>query len=75
MGPRVQPKTTYEVYKEISPIYTGGPISLSRDGQYLASCVEEDAVISDAATGEVVARADGVCIIHLPPPLGLPYYE
>lgn len=63
MGPRVQPKTTYTVHKEITPIYTGGPISLSHDGRTLASCVEEDVVISSTRTGDILTRIEGVGLI------------
>ncbi len=58
--------TTFEVQKVIQPIYTGGSVGLSRDGRILASTRGEDALLVDVATGEHIARVEGVssmCIV------------
>ena len=52
--------TTFEPEHIIQPIYTGGDVALSQDGRILATCLGEDAVLTDLATGELLARIDGV---------------
>lgn len=56
--PRI--KTTFEPTKVIQPIYTRGNVALDQDGRILASCLDEDVVLSDLRTGEELARVEGV---------------
>jgi hypothetical protein len=60
MAYKAEYKTTFEPNHVIQPIYTGGSVTLSQDGRILASCVGEDALLSDLATGEHLARIEGV---------------
>jgi len=61
MAFKAEHKTTFEPNKVIQPIYTGGSVALSQDGRVLASCLGEDVLLSDLATGEHLARIEGVC--------------
>jgi len=54
--------TTFEPQRSIQPIYTGGDVALDTSGRVLATCLGEEAVLSDLKTGEVLARVDGVCL-------------
>lgn len=60
MAQNIQLKTTYEVAKSITPIFTRGNVALSQDGRILATCLDEDVVISELHSGEEVARIEGV---------------
>jgi len=60
MAFKAEHKTTFEPNKIIQPIYTGGSVALSQDGRVLASCLGEDVLLSDLATGEHLARIEGV---------------
>ena len=51
---------TFEIDQTIQPIYTGGDVDQDRDGQVLASCIGEDALLIDLNTGDVIARIEGV---------------
>jgi hypothetical protein len=53
-------KTTFEPAKVIQPIYTGGAVVLSEDGRILATCLGEEALLTDLNTGEHLARIEGV---------------
>ncbi|KAH0296299.1 hypothetical protein KCU74_g20074, partial [Aureobasidium melanogenum] len=59
MAYKAEYKTTFEPGRVIQPIYTGGSVALSQDGRILASCLGEDALLSDLATGEHLARIEG----------------
>lgn len=52
--------TTYEPERTIQPIYTGGDVALDKDGQLLATCLGEEALLTDLVSGELLARIDGV---------------
>lgn len=60
MAYKAELKTTFDPSRVIEPIYTGGPVSLSQDGRILASSLGEEALLSDLATGEHLARIEGV---------------
>jgi len=62
MAHRVTVRTTFEASNVIQPIYTGGSVSLSEDGRILATTLGEDAILSDLATGEQLARVESVSI-------------
>jgi len=63
MAHRIAIKTTFEPERVIEPIYTGGAVALTQDGQILASCLGEDVQLTDLATGERLARIEGVCLL------------
>ena len=60
MGSRTEFKTTFEPERIIEPIYTGGSVDLDQSGRVLATCLGEDALLSDLNTGEQLARIEGV---------------
>lgn len=55
-------QTTFEARRVIQPIYTGGSVALDNTGRILATCLGEDALITDLNTGKQLARIEGVCI-------------
>lgn len=55
-------KTTFEVQRVIQPIYTGGSVALDTTGRILATCLGEDALITDLNNGKQLARIEGVCV-------------
>ncbi len=57
--------TTYEPEHTIQPIYTGGDVALDDEGLILATCLGEDALLTDLNTGQLLARIEGV---RLKPP-------
>jgi hypothetical protein len=60
MDSNTQLKTTFEPEKVIQPIFTRGNVALSRDGRILASCIEEDTILTDLQTGAELAKIEGV---------------
>ena len=60
MTARITPQTTFDVEKVIQPIYTGGDVATDHEARILASCLGEEAVLTDLATGETLARIEGV---------------
>ena len=52
--------TTYEPQQVIQPLYTGGDVALSEDGDLLATCLSEEIILSNLSDGNVLARIDGV---------------
>lgn len=52
--------TTFEVEKVIQPIYTGGDVALDKSGRVLATCLGEEALITDLNNGDLLARVEGV---------------
>ena len=61
MSSRPKLITTYEPERVIQPIYTGGDVALDREGRILATCLGEEALLTDLGTGELLARIEGVC--------------
>ncbi|KAB2572264.1 U3 small nucleolar RNA-associated protein 13 [Lasiodiplodia theobromae] len=59
MAQRAAVKTTFEVSRTIQPIYVGGSVALSRNGRILATCLGEDALLTDLATGTELGRIEG----------------
>ena len=53
--------TTYEPENVIQPIYTGGDVALDGTGSVLATCLGEEAILTDLRTGQALARIEGVC--------------
>lgn len=60
MSSRTKTITTYEPERTIQPIYTGGDVLLDREGRILATCLGEEALLTDLDTGELLARIEGV---------------
>ena len=52
-------KTTFDVAAVIAPIYNGGAVSVSEDGQVLATVLGEEVILSSLTTGKVLARIEG----------------
>ena len=52
--------TTFDPERTIQPIYTGGDVALDLQGRILATCLGEDAFLTDLANGKILARIDGV---------------
>ena len=63
MTSRTNLVATFEPERTIQPIYTGGDVSLSQDGRILATCLGEEALLTDLSTGRLLARIDGVHIL------------
>ena len=61
MALRTSTVTTFEPERTIQPIYTGGDVALDQEGRILATCLGEDALLTDLGTGEQLARIEGVC--------------
>ncbi|GAB7349640.1 hypothetical protein MBLNU459_g0319t1 [Dothideomycetes sp. NU459] len=59
MAYKAELKTTFDPSRVIQPIYTGGSVALSQDGRILASCLGEEALLSDLLSGEHLARIEG----------------
>lgn len=56
---------TYDPERTIQPIYTGGDVALDREGRILATCLGEEALLTDLGTGELLVRIEGVCKYRL----------
>ena len=52
-------KITFEVEKLIQPIYNGGDVALDAEGRILATCLDEEAILTDLTNGESLARVPG----------------
>ena len=52
-------KTTFEVEKSIQPIYNGGDVALDADGRILATCLDEEVILTDLSNGKPLARIPG----------------
>lgn len=57
---RISTTTTFEPEHVIQPIYTGGDVALAKSGHLLATCLGEEAVITDLRTGALLARVEAV---------------
>lgn len=57
---RVAIETSFEADKVIEPIYSGGVVALSGDGRLLATTLGEDALLTDLANGQRLAKVEGV---------------
>jgi U3 small nucleolar RNA-associated protein 13 len=60
MAHQIKIRTTFEPTKSIQPIFTRGNVALCKNGRILASCVEEDVLLSDLRTGTQLAKIQGV---------------
>ena len=62
MASRTKSTVTFAPAKVIQPIFTRGNISLSQDGRVLASCLDEDVLLTDLNTGAELVRIEGVSL-------------
>ena len=46
----------YEKSREIGPLHTGGPVTVSYDGSHIVTCVEEIVVLTRISDGEQICR-------------------
>ena len=60
MAAKVGSTTTFSIENVIQPIYTGGDVSVDSKGQILATCLGEDAILTNVQNGTLLARIDGV---------------
>lgn len=60
MSSRTKRLVTFAPAKVIQPIFTRGNVVLSQDGRVLASCLDEDVLLTDLTTGAELARIEGV---------------
>ncbi|KAL8999307.1 MAG: hypothetical protein Q9169_001852 [Polycauliona sp. 2 TL-2023] len=59
MASRTSRATTFEPDRVIQPIYTGGDVALDREGRVLATCLGEEAVLTDLESGRTLAHLEG----------------
>ncbi|EXJ71130.1 uncharacterized protein A1O5_06124 [Cladophialophora psammophila CBS 110553] len=59
MATKIHHKTTFEAAKTIEPIFTGGDVSHSANGSFIATCVDEDVLIVKVQTSRVLCRIEG----------------
>lgn len=57
---KAEVKTTFEPSRVIQPIYTGGTVATTSNGEVLASCLGDEALLTDLNTGAHLARIEGV---------------
>ena len=62
MASRIKSSVTFAPAKVIQPIFTRGNVALSQDGRILASCLDEDVLLTDLKTGEELVRVEGVSL-------------
>lgn len=60
MPSKASTTTTFEVERVIQPIYTGGDVALDKSGRILATCLGEEALITDLNNGDLLVRVEGV---------------
>jgi U3 small nucleolar RNA-associated protein 13 len=65
MALKADVKTTFEPSRVIQPIYTGGGVCLSENGKILATCLGDEALLSNLDTGEHLARIEGVSTVYI----------
>lgn len=65
MANQHQSITTFEPERVVEPIHTGGTVAISQDGAVLATCLGEDAVLTDMTSGRRLAKVEGVSVFPL----------
>lgn len=65
MASRNNVLTTFEPDRIIQPIYTGGDVALDRNARVLATCLGDEAVLTDLDSGQTLARLEGVGMISV----------
>jgi hypothetical protein len=55
--------TSFHSFKKartIGPLYTGGPVALTQDGSRIVTCLGEEILFTNVATGTEICRFEGV---------------
>ena len=60
MAARSGQQIMFEAGKVIQPIYTGGDVGIDKHGQVLATCLGDEALLTDLSGGNTLARIEGV---------------
>lgn len=53
--------------RSIRPVYTGGPVLLTKDGQWIITTMGEEALVTQVQTGLAIARIRGASFIATHP--------
>jgi U3 small nucleolar RNA-associated protein 13 len=53
-------KKSFKIQKEVVPIYSGGKATVSYDGKYILSTVQEEIVVMELESGKVLHNLKGV---------------
>jgi U3 small nucleolar RNA-associated protein 13 len=51
---------SFKKARTIAPLYTGGPVAITRNGLGLITCIEEQALLTDLESGAEICRFAGV---------------
>lgn len=55
---------SFKKARVVAPLYTGGPVAITLDGERLVTCVGEEAILTDVQQGTEICRFAGVrCIL------------
>jgi U3 small nucleolar RNA-associated protein 13 len=60
MATKLPLKTSFDVHRVLRPIFTGGAVSIDNDAKILATTISEDAILTEPATGKLLAQIEGV---------------
>jgi U3 small nucleolar RNA-associated protein 13 len=60
MATKLPLKTSFDVNRVLRPIFTGGAVSIDNDAKILATTISEDAILTEPATGKLLAQIEGV---------------
>lgn len=60
MASRQRLKTAFKKAKVIAPLHTSGPVAITKDGTRLITCVGEQVLCTDIASGAEICRFKGV---------------
>ena len=60
-------RPSFKLAKSFTPIYTGGSIAVSEDGQRIYTTLNEEVVCTDVASGERIHLFKGVSLIAASP--------
>ncbi|KAI0348291.1 U3 small nucleolar RNA-associated protein [Trametopsis cervina] len=52
-------KTAFKKARVVAPLYTGGPVAVTPDGNRLVTCVGEEAILTDVQEGREICRFVG----------------
>ncbi|TFK41821.1 WD40 repeat-like protein [Crucibulum laeve] len=52
-------RTAFKNARTISPLYTSGPVTVTPDGKRIITCVAEDVLLTDVASGSEICRFSG----------------
>lgn len=54
--------TTFEAENIIQPTYTGGDVAVDLENRILATCLGEEALLTDLNSTQLLARIEGVSV-------------